>query len=185
MANEYQKELFEEFGKQKGKLKRITEKIGHSQHKFYLHISPENAVLGAIIAVMCIILAFATGVERGKKLAPPAGAARRSEKVAPAKKSAPAKTPAVKKEPEAKVPAAKTPAGIYAIQIISYKQKQPAEKKKRELTDKNIDAFIIRSGEWFQVCAGSYADIGDAKAALEGFAKDYKGCFIRRKEREE
>ena len=168
MADEYQKELFEEFGKEKGKLKRIAEKIGGRRHRLYLQISPENAVFAAIVVLMCVIVAFALGVERGKRLTPQSRA-RRVEKSAPRKKPTPA--PPVK-------------AGIYAIQLISDKKEQRAEKEKRDLSGKNIEAFIVPSGEWFQVCAGSYADIESARKALEKFSKEYKGCFIRKKEKE-
>ncbi len=171
MADEYQKELFEEFEKEKGKLKRIAEKIGQAQHRFYLHISPENVVFAAIIAVMCIIIAFAMGVERGKRLTP-LTTAHRIEAAPPAE------------EPAPKAPVFEAPAGIYAIQLISYKEKRLAEIEKRKLSGKKIEAFIVPSGEWFQVCAGSYADIESARAALEEFSKDYKGCFIRKKDKE-
>jgi len=177
VADEYQKELFEEFGKEKGKLKRIAEKIGERRHRLYLQISPENAVFAAIVVLMCVIVAFALGVERGKRLTPQSRARR-------VEKSAPKKKPEAKKEPEVKTPAPPVKAGIYAIQLISYKKKQLAEKEKRDLSGKNIEAFIVPSGEWFQVCAGSYADIESARKALEKFSKDYKGCFIRKKEKE-
>ena len=181
MADEYQKELFEEFGKEKGKFKRIAEKIGQRQHRFYLHISPENAVFAAIIAVMCVIVSFAMGVERGKRLAPLAVAARRIEEAPPAKEPEAKKKAETKKEPEIKAPSRGTPAGIYAIQLISYKKKRLAEREQRKLSGKNIEAFIVPSGEWFQVCAGGYADMREAGRALEKFSKDYKGCFIRKK----
>ncbi|MGB2705663.1 MAG: SPOR domain-containing protein [Candidatus Omnitrophota bacterium] len=170
MAEEYQKELFEEFGEQKSKLKRIAERITQRQRKFYLRVSLENVVFAAIIAVMCVIVAFAMGVERGKRVAPP---------LAPQKKVTP---PA--KEPEIKAVKQRT-TRTYAIQLISYRKKRLAEKEKRKLLDKNIEAFIVPSGEWFQVCAGGYGDIKDAKAGLKQFSKDYKGCFIRKKEKEE
>ncbi len=168
MADEYQKELFEEFGKEKGKLKRMTEKIVRRQNRLYLRISPENAVFAAIIIIMCIIVSFALGVERGKSLAP-------SVIIAPEKKIEP------KREPEIKPPSIEVPEGIYTIQLISYKKKAPAEKEKRKLTKKGIEAFIIASGEWFQVCAGSYTDTKKAGKALDEFSKKYKGCFIRKK----
>lgn len=182
MGDEYQRELFEEFGEKKGKFKRIADRITERQQKFYLRISLENIVFAVIIAVMCIIIAFAMGVERGKRAL--SGAAQQIPEqqkevtLAPAAEETGVTAVGIMAaEPE-------KAAGTYTIQLISYKKKSLAEKEKRKLSDENIEAFVIRSGEWFQVCAGGYGDIKDAKAALRIFSKEYKGCFIRKREGE-
>jgi cell division protein FtsN len=71
------------------------------------------------------------------------------------------------------------PAGKYAIQLISYKKEGPALKEKDGLSGKKIGAFIVKSEGWYQVCAGSYNDIDEAKKALGEFKKKYEGCFIK------
>jgi len=173
MPGEYQKELFEKFGGKKGKIKRITDRITRRQRKPYLYVSLENAVFAAIIAVMCVIVAFAMGVERGKRVVVPP--LTRQKEFTPF-------VPPIK-EKEIKAAERKEPAAIYAIQLISFKEKRPAEKEKRKLLDKNIKAFIVPSGGWFQVCVGGYDDINEARKVLEGFSKEYEGCFIRKKEK--
>jgi hypothetical protein len=177
MGTEYQKEFFNEFKKEKGKFKKIADKITRRQPKFYVHLSLENIVFTAIIGIMCIVTAFAIGVERGKRLVPAAAdSAYRGE---PAREEAAAAKdgPAVTGEKEVLT----NKEGALIIQLISYKKKELALKEKKRLLNKKINAFIIPSGKWYRVCAGGYVDMKAARSALEVFKKDYKGCFIRKK----
>lgn len=161
MPGEYQEEFFKEFQKEKSKFQKITDKMVQRQRRLYTHMSLENIVVAAIIAIMCLIVAFAFGVERGKKLI----------------SHAPQKVEIPYREKEIAPQEMDKP---YTIQLISYAKEERAEKEKNKLLKKNIYTFIIQSGKWYQVCAGGYADIKEAKAALEEFSKDYKGCFIRK-----
>jgi len=67
------------------------------------------------------------------------------------------------------------------VQLISYKDKAKAEKEAAHLASEGYGAFIMPSGEWFQVCAGGYETFGGAEAAKKNFEKKYKGCFVRKK----
>ena len=69
----------------------------------------------------------------------------------------------------------------YTIQLISYKKEELAEAERLRLSQKEINAFVVLSGNWYQVCAGNYRNVSEAKKALEKFAKEYKGCFIRKR----
>ena len=173
MPAEYQKELFEEFKKEKGKFRKIADKIAQRQPKFYIHISLENIVFVAIIGIMCMVVAFALGVEHGKRFTVPARMTQKEDLVFEEE------TPV--SEPEAVTRDTGVPEEeiAFVIQLISYTQKGRAESEKKRLLDKKIDAFIMPSGRWHQVCAGGYSDISEARKALEGFKKDYKGSFIR------
>lgn len=79
MSGEYQEELFDEFKKEKGRFKKIADKIIRKQPKFYIHLPMENIVFAAIIGIMCMVVAFALGVERGKRL--PAENAEKGKKI--------------------------------------------------------------------------------------------------------
>ncbi|NQU95847.1 MAG: SPOR domain-containing protein [Candidatus Omnitrophica bacterium] len=184
MSNEYQKELFDEFKQGKGKFEKIVDKINVKRKKLYIHAPLENAVFTVIIVVMCIIVAFALGVERGKRFT----SLETREESAVFKEAV--TTPQIKLspieigKPEAKEPvtapkAASAP-GLYTIQLISYKQESIAEAEKNKLLNKNVNAYIIRSGNWYQVCAGGYGTMEKAKAALLELEKEYKGSFIRK-----
>ncbi|UCD55238.1 MAG: SPOR domain-containing protein [Candidatus Omnitrophota bacterium] len=185
MPAEYQKELFEEFKKEKGKLRKIADKITRRQPKLYIHISLENIVFAAIIGIMCIIVAFALGVEHGEKqllfevrprtILSEVEPVKAEEALVLEKESAVSEKEALIHDTDAS-----GEKNAFAIQLISYTQSGPAEKEKKRLLDKKIYAFIIPSGKWYQVCAGGYSDINEARKALEEFKEDYKGCFIRK-----
>jgi len=175
MTGEYQKELFEEFQKEKGKFKKIADKVTGRQHKLYLHVSLENVVFISIIVIMCIIVAFALGVERGRRLAE--GVTREP-------------VPQASKAPESLTKPIKASAGemkeakkVYTIQLISYKTEKRALTEQSALREKKIDTFIVLSGKWHQVCTGGYEVTKDARKAMEAFKNDYKGCFVRKIEK--
>jgi len=175
MTGEYQKELFKEFQKGKGKLKKIADKVTGRQRKLYLHATLENVVFVSIIVIMCIIVAFALGVERGKRLGlqvTPQPASQAPEK--PANFTKPVKANIEKK---------REPEDPYIIQLISYKTKSRALGEKSALAERKINAFILPSGKWYQVCTGGYESVKDARKAMEAFKNDYKGCFVRKIEK--
>jgi hypothetical protein len=184
MAAEHQKELFEEFKKEKRKIDKIADKIKHRK-KLYLHVPVENMVFVAIVVIMCAVVAFALGVERGKRYA--------GIRTAPESEPLGAKAlmqPIELESIEVSTLTKKRPAvterdvteGIaYTIQLISYRKKEYAENEREKLLKKGIDAFIVSSGNWHQVCAGVYDNIQDAKEAQSELSENYKGCFIRRR----
>ena len=67
MSTEYQEELFKEFGKQKGNFEKIADKITEKRKKLYVHAALENVIFAAIIVIMCVVVSFALGVEKGKR----------------------------------------------------------------------------------------------------------------------
>ena len=187
MNNEQQKELFEEFKKEKSAIEKITDKITQKRRKLYANIAMENVVFTFIIAIMCVVTAFALGVERGKRLA--------SEPQVIKKEIAPER----QKSPEARIPQEVTgqielkpievgkpdkisPKSLpYTIQLISYKQKDIADTEINKLLKKNVDAHIIASGRWYQVCAGHFRSVKEAERALRELEDQYQGCFVRKK----
>ena len=162
MPTERQDELFKEFEKKKSGIERIADKITEKRKRLYVNVPLENVVFAIIVVVICVITVFALGVERGKRLAPPV--AQEEIELEPIE--------------VVKVPVEEN---HYAIQLISYKKEKPALREEGRLLNKKIDAFIIKTGGWYQVCAGDYKSVKDAKAALKEFKKDYKSCFIRKK----
>lgn len=188
MPDEQQSEFFKEFLRKKGGIEKIAEKITEKRKRFYINLPLENIVFGLIIAIVCVIVAFALGVERGKRLIPIAAAANGDrpypDTILHAK--SPASTETVSAESVSDEPIPLKPVSVepapetrYTIQLISYTQQKPALREKKELLSKKIDAFIIKSDKWYQLCAGGYNDMKEASAALKKFKKDYKGCFIR------
>ncbi|MFH1594173.1 MAG: SPOR domain-containing protein [Candidatus Omnitrophota bacterium] len=200
MAIEYQKELFNEFNKEKGRIEKIADKITQRKKRLYLNLPIENIIFAVIIVIMAVIVSFALGVERGKVIARPVGIEENTlnnEEVVSVKKVGQfteielgpitvMKTAAIEAEKivpareERPIPdrAADTQ---YTIQLISYKKKDLADREQWALKAKGLDTSIISSGNWYKVCVGTYGNMDRAKEALKEFAGEYKGCFIRRK----
>jgi len=191
MPTEHQNELFKEFERKKGGFEKIVDRIGEKRKKLYLNLPLENVVFAAIIVTMCIVTAFALGVERGKR---EAGA---RENISSREKSLPASenTDSIELGPievgktgnkddaagEVAEPSKSPDTERYVIQLISYKEIRRAMREKKYLARSNVVASIVKSGNWYQVCAGGYKNIKEAKTALDEFKKKYKGCFIRNK----
>ena len=187
MTREPQKEFFEEFKEEKGKIKKIAEKVAWGRKRHSVNVPAENIVFLVIILMMSVVIAFALGVERGKRLISVVPEAQIVEYKEESKEPDPvAGRVSLETKPEAEPGAAektimKENEPPYTIQLIAYKQKAAAEKEKNKLLNKQREAFIIPSGDWYQVCAGNYASVKDAESRLKEFSKDYKGCFVRKK----
>jgi len=177
MSGEYQKEFFNEFQREKGKIETIARRITKRQKKLYLNIPLENIVFTAIIVLLFVIVSFALGVERGRKLNIKQTASIETESVLPEKKflSEKKELPAEEKPVVNKVLDKR-----YTVQLVSFRKEKVAEEEKAKLLKKGIDAFVVRSGSWYQLCAGGYPNMKEAEKAKEQFVKDYKGCFIKK-----
>ena len=206
MSTERQNELFGEFVRKKGGFEKIAEKMTEKRKSLYATVPVENIVFAVIIVIMVIVTAFALGVEQGTRLArtetQEAPKISKNEiklpeiQVAPVEASRPvaraesdllkdvsssgeSSAPAKPENAKSPVPAAKPDKTRYTVQLISYKQKHLALREKSRLAAKKMDAFLIKDGDWYQVCTGNYEDMKQAKIALEGLKGAYSGCFIR------
>lgn len=181
MESEYQGELFKEFEKKEGSIKRLTKKILPKKRPHILQIPLENIIISAILVILGFIMFFALGVEKGKRHT---RLLHRDEEVIVLEAEQVRSGPAL----EEKEPLKEAPEVIaeewkpYTIQLISYKDKKLARIEVKELKAMDIKADIIQRNKWFQVCAGSYVDKKDAESDLKRFSKEYKGCFLRNKE---
>ncbi|MCK4463492.1 MAG: SPOR domain-containing protein [Candidatus Omnitrophica bacterium] len=181
MQSEYQGELFKEFEKKEGSLKRLTKKILPKRKPHILQIPLENIISFAILVILGFIISFALGVEKGKRHAQVLHKDEKliileAEKVAPM--PALEEKEIIKEAPEVIAEEGKP----YTIQLISYKDKKLAQIKVKELETMDIKADVIQRNKWFQVCVGSYVDKKDAESDLKRFSKEYKGSFLRNKE---
>lgn len=189
MSREHQDEFFREFKEEKGSIKKMADKITQGHKKLYVNLPVENIVFAIIIIIMAVVVAFALGVERGKRLVDTktGGGSTYEEALAtePQIRMAPIEiTAGERKEPEKEeIPLEKLQekSKPYVIQLISYKKEQRAINERDRLSRSNVTTFIVPSGDWYQVCAGGYENIKEAKSALQNFAKEYKGCFIRKR----
>jgi hypothetical protein len=168
MPEEYQKELFQEFNKEKSRFEKLTGRISQRRKRLYLNVPLENLIVVVIVLIMSVIVAFAIGVERGKRIgaglpqaAPKAPAVHRTaQRPAPQTEKIELAPITIDKRAEEKtVPATRNVRSElrpYTIQLVSYKEKGLADKEKARLLKKNVEAFVVASGKWYQVMAGRY-----------------------------
>ena len=181
------------------------------QYRFTLSLHYEMLFIILIGVALVAAIIFSLGVERGRSLngpeveAPipvqPVVAAPPVEPVIPPVTEAPkplpkapqaAKTVAVKPaevtkkpvvnaavQPKANAsPAADKP---FTVQVASYKVRGLAEKELLQVKTMGYSADIIKKGDYFILCAGSFATKDAAKQTLAALGKKYKGCLIRKR----
>lgn len=195
----YQKELFE-FREPK---KRFPQFSGFFPKNFAgISLSAEKLIFVVIGLVMAAVLVYALGVERGKAIArrSPTAAARPvavrnvpAYSPTPLPATAPPRTAsaaAIRPGPEkAPVPPPKltlplTPSGInkpYTIVAASFSNRENALAAVDALRKRGLEAFMVKSGVYFQVCVGTYPDKTSAPSqnALAKIKSEYKGAFFK------
>ncbi len=182
---ENQQELFQEFSGETKKVDRFPT-LASAQKPVLISTTAEQLIFWGILAILFLCFMFFLGVLRGKSLgnsqAPQVRLASLSHSEPPAPPAALQKVPVtsvVAKPPEAA--RAADPARPYTIVLVTYKKKALAEKEAAALKIGGTPAFVAASGDYFVVCAGQYANIGEAKKDLKFFGSRYKGCFLKRR----
>lgn len=193
-----QQELFDEFvirEKRKGKLFAAFKfkKPIFPQHRLTLAFSYETLIITLIGVVLAASVLFSLGVERGRSLeyssgVSPAGAAGpvtettlNEIKIAPVtdtvvEQSVEVQKPEIKKATP--LPSADKP---FTIQLVSCKTRASAEKELARLKSKGYSSDILKKGDYFIVCVGSYAKKELANQALPYWERQYKGCIVRKR----
>ncbi|MBD3425964.1 MAG: hypothetical protein GF409_01880 [Candidatus Omnitrophica bacterium] len=173
----------------------------------HLKIPVEYAVIISISVLVLIIIAYAAGVERGKRLIGIAGDVPESKDYAMSsvaaqeagdKPIAEEQTVTVvetqteeeveelkekelpEEEPVPTEQDEKYDTKKYVIQLASFKNRENAETEAERLRRNDIQAGINKKGSWYQVYASGYATIEDAREAKRLLSADYKDCYIRR-----
>ncbi len=197
---ETQQELFLEFS-ERPKAKERFPSIARPYKPILFTTSLEQIILAGIIIILLCCFMFFLGVLRGKSLLQKemgltvAGPSKpRIPQTVPAK-AVPKSMPVVKaavtqSRPSLKAPAVSlTPKPLatpditkpYTIQLVTYKKRDLAEKDVAMLRKNGLYAFIIPSGDYFQVCEGQYATKEEAKKDLKLLSGRYKDCYLRRR----
>lgn len=198
-----QQELFEEFIIKEKKKNRLFDvfnlkKPVFPQHRLALSFSYEVVIIILIGVVLAASVLFSLGVERGrilelgehmakiplkKPMIPPADSSAAEETVL--ETVAEVKKPAViKPESDGKQETKTNMAGKgpFTVQIASYKTRDMAEKELNRLKQKGYSSGdIIKKGNYFILCVGSYATKDDAQKAVTVWERQYKGCIIRKR----
>lgn len=169
---ETQREFFQEFAKESKKPERFPS-IHKAQKPVLLNTSVEQLVFMGIVSILALCFTFFLGVLKGRGASPTASPGAVVRPVPQVKREA----AEVTRPPEPV--RAQFPDKPYTIQLVTYKNRDLANKEITGLRRKGYFAVIIPSGDYFQVCAGLYKTNDEAKRDLKLFAPAYKGCFLR------
>ncbi len=186
-----QQELFDEFvvvKKTRGRFFGVLNKFNKPlfpQHRLNISVSYEVLIIVLIGAVLAVSVVFSLGVERGRNLsgkdiaieevAVPAAIEPVSVQVAEAPEPAVQTAPVTVEPPK---PAADKP---YTIQVASYKVRDMADKELSRLKSAGYSAEVIKKGNYFILCVGSFESKDSAKKVLSEMQKKYKGCYTRKR----
>lgn len=196
-----QQELFEEFiirEKRKGRFLgafRFRKPL-FPQHKLNISVSYEAFIIGLIGLVLIISIIFSLGVERGRNLEfakgsykdiqPQVGTKVKEPQIQPTEK--PIEVEA-QKQPETKpseqeikkvvpVPTEEKP---FTIQVASFKTRTLAEKELAHLKNIGYSSDVLKKGNFFIVCVGTYEKKELAQQTLRDLTRIYKDCYVRRR----
>lgn len=201
-----QQELFEEFvirEKRKGRLFGAFKfkKPIFPQQRLTFSFSYETLIIALIGVVLSASILFSLGVERGRSLefssaiSSPGAVQPVTETTANEIKISPAnvvieQSAEVQKEatvkPEKKQEVVKTAPSAaadkpFTIQVASYKTRNLAEKELTRLKNKGYSSDILKKGDYFILCVGSYAKKELANQALPYWERRYKDCIVRKR----
>lgn len=202
-----QLEFFEEIANSSAKNKRFGLSVkGEGGRDF--RISYEKIILVVIVFILSLTLVFSWGVECGKGLKQnvssremlnpleisekkedntilkEANPLLKEEKRQDKKIKLAVENKTVAKKAEVKI--AQSPQDkvlkdvFYTVQVVTYKDKEKAKSEKGIIEKSGLQAFVVKSGKYFLVCAGSFNEISAAQNKLPSLRKKYKDCFVKK-----
>ncbi|MGB2598826.1 MAG: SPOR domain-containing protein [Candidatus Omnitrophota bacterium] len=159
----------------------------YSKHRLlpHLRVPTEYIVIAGIGMLVLVIIAYAIGVEKGKRFRakeyverdePETQSIVNKEVTTTTKASRPAE-----KAPEEPVkPPEKSPGAIYRIQLASFRDLAMTKREIEKLKKRGFDVSFEKKGSWYQVYAEGYGSMEEAGKAKKELAKYYEDCYIRR-----
>ena len=189
-----QQELFDEFvvvKKTRGRFFGVLNKFNKPifpQHRLNMSLSYETLIIILIGAVLVASIIFSLGVERGRSLSssdvelpapiqPVVVAPAPAEPITPIVAEAPKPAPKAAEAPKNTAAADKP----YTIQVASYRTRDLAGREIPKIKAMGYSADIMKKGDYFILCAGSFATEDAAKQAIAAIKKKYKDCIIRKR----
>lgn len=180
-----QLEIFEQSYKAKKEASRnmyISEKM--ADFKFPTKICIQTACL-----IIAIIISFALGVEKGKKVSrinssPRYLAENKPEKIKKEisiKKREAIETPIENKKLEKEEKNDTLMTSGYIIQVASYKKNSSyIQREVAKLESNGYKTTTVAGGDYMGICAGMFSDKKEAQKHLKQLQRTYKDCFIRK-----
>jgi len=139
----------------------------------------EKTILLIIAFIITGIVAFALGMDRGRRMAKIPAADSKQLAVKPQ-----VKLPLSVGQKEIIENKVSTPiqggAESYTIQVASYQNNTYAQKEAGQLKMKGFSPLIVNKGKYIIVCVGNFPNQTTAKSSLSQLKKRYQDCYIRR-----
>ncbi len=182
---EKQKELFEEFQKPEKKFRFFKGNNNKflQDRPFLLQFSVEKLIFYSIGILLVVIVIFCLGVEQGKNIInykKPIAVQNQAPIQQAPKQQVQAVGPVVTKViPRAVVQPKITKGTFYSIRIATYANKDFADKDILKIKQMNLPVYIIKSGKFFVINVGDYADRQAAEAAFSMLKKYFSGIYIK------
>lgn len=196
----YQKELFE-FEKPKRLFPRLSNLLPKAdfEGRIVITLTLEKVIFIAIGIIMLMVVVYAVGIERGRTVnkditirtigQPVAAKEAQSqtmskapqflsvEPIAATNKSVPKKAMAssVKAVAAPMVDATKP----YTIVGVTLTSKDTATAEMNKFRQEGLEAYMVRTGQYYQVCVGSYANKENAQKTLVRIRQTFKDAYIR------
>lgn len=193
-----QKELFE-FDAPKKQPNRFGQLFQKTD--FAISLSAEKLVFVLIGIVMLLVISFALGVEKGKRVCgrnteiPVQTSAQRASPDTPAQKAVQAKTVSAvtnmtpkEKTRAGTVKAAQDPVRAqnladknkpYLIVAAAFLKEASAAKEASRLKGSGLEAFVYYSEPYYLVCVGSFANKDSAQKMLNKVRQIYSDAYVR------
>ncbi|MDD5439262.1 MAG: SPOR domain-containing protein, partial [Candidatus Omnitrophica bacterium] len=131
-----------------------------------MRVSVEGGIIFGIVVMLGFILAFAIGVETGRRNGQAGATKARNTTVAAQKKIG------------SGIVAPNKP---YAIQLVAYRDRSSAVAAVNALKARGIAANVQFENNIYTVCTGSYKNREEAQLSLKRFVSAYNGAFIRKR----
>jgi len=152
---------------------------------------PTKACIQAACLIIAIIISFALGVEKGKKvskenvstrfLAESTLPSQEIQKEIPVKKEEIIETPVENKKIEKEKKSDTIMTSGYIIQVASYKKNSSyIQKEVEKLQSNGYKTITVAGGDYMGICAGMFSDREEAQKHLKELQRTYKDCFIRK-----
>ncbi len=173
---EFQRELFRSPDRFRAPLKR---------HQFILPrrvtitIRLERLIFISITALMVMLVIYALGVEKGKRLVMVNRERAEKEEAKGMRQAMPEKSQIAAGVQE-KLGEETAPPKQYAVQVATFRKKTSADEEVKRLEKYGHKINVIDAGDYYQVCVGEFISEGDANKMLKILRNRYKDCYVKK-----
>ncbi|MFH1622422.1 MAG: SPOR domain-containing protein [Candidatus Omnitrophota bacterium] len=184
-----QKQIQLEIFEQTRKAKKETNKDRYVSENIVNLQFPTKICIQAACLIIAIIISFALGVEKGKKISKMDFSTRYLAESKPkkitkeisVKKQEVIETPVENKKLEKKEKNDTLLTSGYIIQVASYKKNSSyIQKEVEKLKSNGYKTMTVAGGDYMGICAGMFSDKQEAQKHLKELQRTYKDCFIKK-----